>query len=676
VSKEKYYDKELEQYRSLMEVPSTFEDGFTWTALVGVLFIALLMVPGGIYMRLLAGTGLGPAAQWTTIILFIEVARRAHKHLGKAEVFILFYMAGAIMAQPFQGVLYNQFYAQSRAATGMGIVEHLPTWFAPTDMDVLAQRSFFNPAWYPAVGLVLFQTIIGRFNTTILAYGLFRLASDIEKLPFPMAPVGAQGITALVEQQSEESQQAAGDPVTNWRWRVFSIGGILGLSFGALYTALPVISGAVLEQPIQILPIPFVDWTQKTSRYLPGLATGITLDMGQLVVGMVLPFYAMLGGFLSFIFMLIANPIMYKWGLLPSWNPADDTVLTLFHNYMDFYFSFGLGMSFAIAAVGIWKSIQSIRRHAASLKEQRAMREKLQQQEDDQTLRGPSSERGDIGTGWILATYLFTSMSYVLLSGYLIDWHPRVMVVLFILAFIYTPLISYVTARLEGMAGQSVAIPFVKETAFILSGYQGDVKIWFLPVPLANYGRRTVFYRQAELTGTKFWSVWKAELILVPIVLISALLFSNFIWSLAPIPGPQYPYAERMWELNAAQRSIIYTSTLGRYSPFSQAFRWEYLSAGAVFGFAMFVVLGLFSLPMMIAYGLVRGLQTWMMPHIVPLQFIGACIGRYYFERKLGLTWRKYIPVIAAGFTCGMGLVTVLAVGINFLAKAVIKIPF
>ena len=42
------YDREIEQYRSLMEVPSTFTEGFSWTSLVGALFIALLMVPGAI----------------------------------------------------------------------------------------------------------------------------------------------------------------------------------------------------------------------------------------------------------------------------------------------------------------------------------------------------------------------------------------------------------------------------------------------------------------------------------------------------------------------------------------------------------------------------------------------------------------------------------------------------
>ncbi|NJL32433.1 MAG: hypothetical protein HC898_12910 [Phycisphaerales bacterium] len=123
----------------------------------------------------------------------------------------------------------------------------------------------------------------------------------------------------------------------------------------------------------------------------------------------------------------------------------------------------------------------------------------------------------------------------------LIGWnHYGVLAVMLFYGFLYTPLISYASARLEGIAGQTVTIPMVREAAFILSGYQG-VAIWFLPVPLHNYGAMTVFYRKAELTGTSFWSVWKAEIILTPIVLFASLLFAQFIWSLGPIPGPQYP---------------------------------------------------------------------------------------------------------------------------------------
>jgi hypothetical protein len=664
-------DKELEQYRSLMEVPGTFEDGFSWTSLAGAIFVALLMVPGAMYMQLLAGYGIGPAAQWVTVILFIEVARRAHKTLRRSEVFVLFYMAGAVMAQPFSGLLYNQFFAQSNAAVGMGIADKLPNWFAPSDSEVLAQRSFLNPAWYPAIGLVIFQLIMGRLNTAILSYGLFRLASDVEKLPFPMAPIGAQGITALSEQQYEESARGQEQSEGNWRWRIFSIGGVLGLSFGCLYTALPAISTAVLDQPIVLLPIPFADWTPKTAKFLPAVATGITFDMGQFVFGMVLPFFAVLGTFLGYMMQVIANPFLYRFGYLPNWNTSDDTIMTLFHNFMDFYFSFGLGLAVALALVGFWQVGKGWLRFRAEKAEGRFGK----MDGEEQTFAVPEG-RGDIKLPWILLTYFSTTGLYIMLSGYLIDWDHRVMATLVFFGFAYTPIISYVTARLEGTAGQAMEVPYVREAAFILSGYNRGVNIWFLPVPMADYGQRTVFYRQAELTGTSFWSIWKSELILVPIIIVSSIMFAQFIWGLAPIPGAEYPYAEKMWELNAATRSVIITSTLGRFSPFQEAFNGWYLAAGTGVGLAMFGLMSVLQLPIMLSYGLVKGLNQSSLPHAIPLQFVGALVGRFYFERKMGLKWRQYVPVVAAGFSCGMGLITVLGVGVNFLAKSVIKIPF
>jgi hypothetical protein len=199
--------------------------------------------------------------------------------------------------------------------------------------------------------------------------------------------------------------------------------------------------------------------------------------------------------------------------------------------------------------------------------------------------------------------------------------------------------------------------------------------VWFLPVPMGDYGVQTVFYRKAELTGTRFWSIWKAEIILVPIVLVAAIFFAQFIWGLGPIPGPEYPYAEKIWELNAANQSIMYTSTLGRYSVFEEALKPWVLFSGLGFGIALFLGVGALGLPAMLPYGIVRGLNQTL-PHVVIPQFIGALLGRYYFRRKFNLTWDQYVPVVAAGFSCGMGLITVFAVGINFLAKAVIKIPF
>lgn len=674
-------DKELEQFRNIMKVPSTFEDGFSWASLVGALFIALIMVPGSIYMGLLIGQGIGGAPQWVTTILFLEVARRAHKTLKKPQVFVLFYMAGAAMGQPFEGLLWSQFFVQSQGAIGAGVAEHMEEiwWYAPTDPDILAQRNFFLPEWWPVLGMIIFSNIIGRFKGTVLSYGLFRIASDIEKLPFPMAPIGAAGTVALAEQQSDDEEEGpesvgdAEDKPEKWRWRVFTIGSVLGLVFGTVYAALPAISSAFLGEPIMILPIPFVDWTTTTSKLLPAFATGFSWDMGHLLGGMVMPFYGMLGAFIGLIVTMIANPFLYSHGYLPSWEQGHGTLQTLFDNNIDFYFSFSIGISFAIAIAGFYQVYRSVR-DRAQMKAHDKDSLTIEMTDDHRDL-SRIADRGDIPTPIIIITYFGTCFLYIGICGWLIDWHRGIMICVVFFAFVYTPLISYVTARLQGMTGQSVQIPFVKEASFLLSGYSGGVKVWFLPIPMNDYGAGASYFRQAELTGTKLWSLWKTDIILAPIILVASIMFMQFIWSLGPIPSPAYPFAQKMWELRAANSTIIMTSTLGRFSQFEETFDWRIILTGAGFGTVLFFILYAMNLPILLIYGMVGGLNVTT-PHGVIPQFAGALIGRYYFQRKMGLVWRQYIPVVTAGFGCGVGLVTVFSVGITFLCKAVIPIPF
>lgn len=700
-------DKELEEFRSLMEPPSTFEDGFSWVAFVGALFVALMMVPGSIYMTLIAGVGIGPAAQWVTLILFIEVARRANKVLRRAEIFTLFYLAGAIMVTASMaqgqfhgglGVLWAQFYKQSDAATSMGIAQQLPNWVAPKDVEVIQQESLLMWEWLPAIGLIAFTMIIGRLDNMILGYGLFRLTSDIERLPFPMAPVGAQGIMALSEEQEEESNLSVNDepePHTpgeddkpeRWRWRVFSIGSIIGLVFGAVYLGLPTVTGALLGEPIAILPIPFIDYTQRTSDLLPAVAFAISLNLGQVLFGMVLPFWAVIGTFIGFVITAILNPILCDpsaWGLgwatapiLTSWNPGDNMQQTLYKNNIDFYISFSIGVSLAIAVMGFWSVGKA---YLAKVKESR---ERRPEDEPDLDYAVPEG-RGDIRWWFIALTYVVSTGLYIGLSMYLLhitdeggltwDRHGGVIIVMLLYAFIYTPMISYVTARLEGIAGEVLNIPYVREVGFILSGYTG-VTVWFLPIPFHNYGTVTVQYRQAELTGTKFWSIWKSELLLMPIILGGSLAFAHFIWGLGDIPGAAYPYATEMWELHAQQQSVAFTSTLGGFTPFEQAIDLNYISSGLIIGLACFIGLGWLGSPIFLMYGVVKGLNQTL-PFMVFGQLLGALLGRYYFQKRMGLKWRQYVPVLLAGFSCGMGLIGTLGIGFTFLAKSVFQLPY
>lgn len=677
-------DHELEEFRGLMKPPGSFDDGFSWAAFLGALFVALLMVPGSIYMTLIAGMSVGPAAQWVTVILFIEVARRANKHLRRAEIFTLFYLAGAIMVTASMaqgqfhgglGALWSQFFVQSDAAQGAGIAERLPNWVVPNDPRVLEQRSLFMREWLPAIGLVVFTMVIGRLDNMVLGYGLFRLTSDIEKLPFPMAPVGAQGVLALSEEQDEERRIKSGEPRQgegSWRWRVFSIGAVLGLVFGFVYIGIPTITGALLDRPITILPLPFKDFTQQTAGVLPATPMALALDLGMVLLGMVLPFWAMVGTFAGFLITLPLNLVLQQpsVGVLRSWNPGDNMQTTFYKNQIDFYFSFAVGIGLAIAAVGFFSVGK------AFLKAKRA---RIGTETRGKLLIEVPKGRGDIRPLLIFATYLLTTALYMGVSIWLlyladgkIYW-PVVWVMVFY-ALIYTPVVSYVTARLEGVAGEVLNIPFVREATFILSGYKG-VAVWFLPIPLHNYGQMTVFYRQCELTGTSFWSIWKSEILLTPIIVGGSLLFAHFIWGLGPIPSPQYLFAQQWWEVTAAQQAIVFSSTLGGFTEFEEAFKLDYILAGAGVGAILFGLFSWLGAPIFFTYGIVRGLNQTL-PFVVIPQFIGALIGRYYFRKRLGLKWREYVPVLFAGFSCGVGLIGTLGIGITFVTKSVFKLPF
>ena len=58
-----------------------FQDGVTVRTVIGAFFIGFVMMPGAIYMGLIAGESIGSAAEWVTVILFAEIARRSFKTL-------------------------------------------------------------------------------------------------------------------------------------------------------------------------------------------------------------------------------------------------------------------------------------------------------------------------------------------------------------------------------------------------------------------------------------------------------------------------------------------------------------------------------------------------------------------------------------------------------------------
>ena len=77
----------------------------------------------------------------------------------------------------------------------------------------------------------------------------------------------------------------------------------------------------------------------------------------------------------------------------------------------------------------------------------------------------------------------------------------------------------------------------------------------------------------------------------------------------------------------------------------------------------------------MFFYGLIGGVGAPL--HAGLSMFVGALAGRFYFQRRFGKErWRRYVPVVAAGFSCGMGLAGMTAVSMSLIMQCAKKLPF
>lgn len=537
--------EEINEYRSLLTPPGTYEEGFTVRTIVGALFIAIVMVPGNMYLSMMIGGSIGAAAEWVTVILFIEIAKRSFTTLKRQEIYLLLYVATALISAEsgaFSGLLWNQYFVQSPAAQQFGVARYIPWWVAPQpESEAIIERTFFHRDWLVPIVLLVIGMVVGKVGAFCGGYFLFRVTSDYERLPFPFAPIAAQGAMALAEESSGEE---------GWRWRIFSIGGAIGVGFGAIYVAVPAITGVLMTKPVQLLPIPWVDLTQYTGYFLPAAPLGFTCHLGPIFAGLVAPFWGIVGAFCGVVIHTVANPILHHYGMLPHWFMGMDTIQTQFVNSIDFWMSFGIGITVALTIIGIYQVVSGV--HGGS-GEERSKKQLLE----------PPKGRGDFRLGVILGLFALTSVYPIIIAKIFFPGLVGKFLIglFFFFAFIYTPLVSFINARLIGMVGMTVSIPYIREAIIFLSGYRG-VDIWFVPMGIGDYSGNVQKFREIELSGTRFTSFVKAELFMVPLVLVMGLIYSSLLWKMAPIPSPSYPYIQMMWPLQALQQSIWLSSTL------------------------------------------------------------------------------------------------------------------
>lgn len=647
-----------------------FREGFTLKTVIGALFVGLIMMPGAIYLGLVAGQGLGAAAQWVTIVLFAEICRRSFLPLSRQEIFILYYVAGGlsyaalgdrgIAGGPFGYLLWNQYFVQSPQAAL--IAREIPGWVTPQPGSAaLDTRTFFHSAWWSPffaspIGVLFISQLLERISWIPAGYILFRATSDIERLPFPLASVAASGATALAE---------AGTKEESWRWNIFSTGTTIGLVFGAFYTAIPVFTGVAFGTAVTLLPIPFADLMPSTETILPAAPTGFNPNLGLALAGFVLPFEMVTGSFISSVICQIGlNPIFYHAGLLPQWHPGMGTIPTRISNNFDLWLSIGVGIQLAIALIGLTIVIKSS--IAASRGLNRGDRGAWHL-----VPRGRGDKANTVFVAlivWAAATAAYIAFTQFLLPGFPL-W------LLLVYGFVWTPINSFVAARMFGLTSQGVSFPYLKELTIMKSGYQ-KIDVWYAPMPLHDYGALAQQFREVELTRTRFTSIVKAELLMFPLILVGGLIYWQFIWHTSPVPSPQYPFAQKMWPVIASQQAIW--NQINKPDGASwvlQAIKPTVIGISGVAALGLYGAMSIAKLPILAFYGAAGG--TGALPHDTLPMFIGACFSKFYFAKRLGRErWAQYAPVLLAGFACGTGLVSMGAIALALISKAVQPLPF
>jgi hypothetical protein len=298
--------------------------------------------------------------------------------------------------------------------------------------------------------------------------------------------------------------------------------------------------------------------------------------------------------------------------------------------------------------------------------------------------RPPRPGRGDYPIWLALALYGLISAVVLALCFTLLPRTPGTIFFFLFFVLLYSPFIAYVNARLLGVSGQTVDIPFVRESAIVASGARG-VDIWLAPVPIDTSSWQAQQYRVNELTGVSFWSLVKVELVTMPVLFLLSFAFWAFIWRTSPLPSVEFPWASVNWELYAKNQALLYSSTFVppgdtggggvATSEFMRAIHPAFIAGGFVGSLGLFALTSSFGVPLAFYYGIFRGLGQ--LPHTMVLELAGVLLARFWLWKRFGKErCTRLGPILFAGYLTGVGLIAMGSIALRLIQAAVSPSPF
>ena len=621
--------------------------GLTWRSLVAVIFAIVAFVPVSTYMQLLVGTGLGGIASMFVTLLVAEILRLTYARLSKQETLILYFGSflgggGGLYGVFFTMFLYTSYFIHSPFAwaaelDGVPLALYVPGWFCPPYGSPAYQvRSLFQPAWLLPIGVTSLMVGLATIADLALSMLMTRIYVEEEQFAFPLADVDV----SLVNVISERSPAKAG---------LFLVSMIPGLVWGGIAYVGPTVLG------IQVIPIPFIDFTWMTRQFLPGASFGIATIISAYAGGLMIPFNVV-------VCMLIPSLVLYLLfqsllattfpGVFPEWTqeyfPGMGLINIQNRAFIRVWFVLQIGFGIGASIFMIFK----VRKAMASI-----FRALISRGKRIESILGFPSDLK------LLAIYFSCGAGMVAVFYLLI---PELPIWVPILAWpIYGFLSAVMQTAMVGEAGYgSAQIPFMWQTLVYYTPYKGYAGFAGQMVGLgagAGFAQNT---KVALATKTKPIDLVKLNLIGSVAIVIMTLISLEIFYRIAPIPSSAYP-STLVSLPGTAQIDVVTVTRQLRITT-------EYIFGSMGISLAIASIgeaLSRFGVPFS-APGFFAGL--YMYPTAAIPLFITSALSRFVMPRFFGgrERWRETRGTVVAAIGLGEGLVLIVLTAMALMAKS------
>lgn len=626
--------------------------GLDWVSVAAVLFGLITISPALIYMSLAIGP-LGGVERFVpvfvTILLFTEVGRIVKRYVTSQEAYIIYFMLQVfalwlVGGGMFGSLIVQYYYRQAPYTTLFGLAAKFPTWYAPPlNSWGPLNRTFLSADW-------LWPVFIGAASliaTTLIDYGVSFVTTmvfiDQENLPFPVAPIDVQAVSALTERTPEKITY-------------FSFAAMFGLTYEFLIYGFPSITQVFLGTSIALIPYPFVDLTSTIEGVLPGAVFGIATDLANYMVGWLIPFnsvFWVFAGSMGFwvlgnhLALLIPNSYFATWQ--SEWAPGSPMSWWYQRANFDLWISPSVGISVGVAAFVLLKTIKPAFRAFKSLT--RLTAEQLR------TTYVPMR--------WILAMVAAGCLMGFGLSTYLVPdlWY------IWLFLWIVMPWIQgFLAGRATAETGLTVQVPYVRETLMLPSTAPGNPVPWVVPYySTSTAGIITHRIKVAKMLNARPLDYYKAYVILIPVAVLVSFIFWSIFWLMAPMPSSFYPWTAIYWPVSSLTTSLFISRAFAIFKP-------DVIVGTAAVTWLIVQGVDLLKISFFSPIGFLAGVTS--LPPYSLAYMIGALAGKY-LEGKMGKDkWEARRSVMIAGVMCGEALAIATAIAITIIGKVVTTKPF